>query len=689
MVPRVFKYLCHVFCGVLVLMIFSCRNKTENIDARLSLSDSIMTNYPDSVLNKLQNIDPEELKSDYERSIRALYITIALDKSYQPLRPDSALSTAIEVFHRKGDSYNEIRARYYLGRSKLYVGDFQGAMWDAMNAIDLAHETGDTLWMGRTHDLAYEIHMGTYDARNAAIEADKAAVYFKKAGKENFHRYALYEKLTALTYPKNEKGIPVDDGDALLDSLLNVFKESNDSVMFAECLYYKVRKQFDSKDYDNCIMSVDTLTAYSDSRELYEWLLPYRITIKLNKGENVDSLMRDYNSIELLDKSDSMSFFSNSRNWMAMRGDWKGANQFADSLLQHYRKVLGDKSFKSVDVVKSDYKDEIAAAKQKDYDDMKSNYGRFFLCLGIVIIVSLVIAFYYKKKREILMSQLCDITSEKDVLTNYIFKNSVEHAEIIRTQNSQLDEVRQENEDLKSSVCQMEEIKQENEDLRNSLRQMEEVKRENEDLKSRVSLMNNIREENEDLKASVYKQLQVIFDNNECIKIYKAKMERIEAENIALKEKIERFNAEKKDPDKTHYINRSLLGNRLDTISNLVAKFYSENQEESGISKKAIYHNAKKEVKEIKSKKFLLGVVNEVEEKNGNILSRLKKQLPIVKESDLTWFAMLVAGVSPRAICFILEMKSQTLYSKRRRLREIIENSDCVDKEEFLIYLGK
>ena len=183
---------------LLVVLLAACK---EDNDPRLDLWEEQMLSAPDSILTVLEDTDPAALSTDYDRARYPLLLMMARDKCYLSLQPDSALNKATEYFHKKKDLLNETKARYYAGLAERHVGNYQQAIWETLNAIDRAHEAADTFWMGRTHDLAYEIYMATYDCHNAAIEADKAAIYFKRAGAIPFHRDALLEKAQALNLP--------------------------------------------------------------------------------------------------------------------------------------------------------------------------------------------------------------------------------------------------------------------------------------------------------------------------------------------------------------------------------------------------------------------------------------------------------------------------------------------------------
>lgn len=238
----------------------------------------------------------------------------------------------------------------------------------------------------------------------------------------------------------------------------------------------------------------------------------------------------------------------------------------------------------------------------------------------------------------------------------------------------QLMTIKNEKDSLNSSIIKKEKLFEEIRNEKEAL--LKKAQKENERLKSNISLKNEV----------ISKKNEVISKKNERLIDYESKVKLADAEKDLLQGKIKRIKA-----SETKYLQglspkSSLLGNRLDTIFSLVTNFFDEDKPET--AKNILYDNVTKEVKKIRSKKFLMDFVEEVDTAHEKILSRLKQQLPSTKDEDQPWLALIAVGVTPLTICFILQMNSSTLYSKRRRLRSQIKESSCVDKNEFLAIFG-
>lgn len=223
-----------------------------------------------------------------------------------------------------------------------------------------------------------------------------------------------------------------------------------------------------------------------------------------------------------------------------------------------------------------------------------------------------------------------------------------------------------------------------------------EIASENETLKIQTNVHENIIAENEALKKTLQEKDSTIAEHKDLeskIRDY----DRILSENTSLKEQI-------KIQEKEQILNTpatqastdifdlslkrsSLLGNRIDTLCEMAMEYYGS--EGNQTVKNDIYNRTLKELKQLKSEKFLKDFEHKVNEVHHGILDRLQKQLPEVAKGNLRWIAMFIGGLYPRTISFLLDIKIQTLYSKRLRVRSYIEKSNAPDKKEFLLFFPK
>lgn len=619
-----FQLLIYAF---IIFLLAGCREKN---DPRLDLWEQQMSIAPDSILTLLETTEVSSLSTDYDRARYPLLLMMARDKCYLPLQPDTALKEATDYFHKTKDLLNETKARYYSGLAERHVGNNQQAIWETLNAIDRAHEAADTFWMGRTHDLAYEIYMQTYDCRNAAIEADIAAVYFKRAGAEQFHRYALLEKAQALNLPVYEDGTPVGEGMPLLDSLKNVALLDNDSSLIASCLSDKCINSFEKKDYITMENIIDSIRMFSKDSIFINRLIPNIISMQIARGQLPEILLKAYKK-NLKTQQDTISYLRTRSEFEVANHNWKAAFLLSDSLLSYYNLIMADKTFKSIDESKDKYNKLIIDNKKKENTQLKS-IQILIICFaaGIILIAVCSILLIY-------------------IRNNYKKKKTME----------QLLEIASENEILKIQVDIQRDIEIENKVLKEKLQSQKESLAAYEKLVIKLKDYDQILSENLSLKEKLVIQKK---ENEHAIQVSDSSL------TLSLKRS-------------------SLLGNRIDALCNLAMEYYGS--QHNPVYKNEIYHRAFKELSQLKSEKFLKDFERKVNEIHNNIIVRFQQQLPEVAKGNTTWFAMFIGGLQPRTISFLLDMKIQTLYSKRLRVRSYIEKSTAPDKKEFLLFFPK
>ena len=120
---------------------------------------------------------------------------------------------------------------------------------------------------------------------------------------------------------------------------------------------------------------------------------------------------------------------------------------------------------------------------------------------------------------------------------------------------------------------------------------------------------------------------------------------------------------------------------RLKLIDMLCTQYYErDNEEESHRTMLRI----EQEINGIRSGATLQEIERSVNSRMDNILDRLRLQCPFLKDRDILFISMLYAGLSPKAICLLMEMRMKSFYSKRSRLEERIASSSAPDKALFL-----
>ncbi len=157
------------------------------------------------------------------------------------------------------------------------------------------------------------------------------------------------------------------------------------------------------------------------------------------------------------------------------------------------------------------------------------------------------------------------------------------------------------------------------------------------------------------------------------------------------KEKIERLLSELDDLKIKDEIHRqsiqSLVGSRFNSLNRLCDDYLelSDLKDKTAL-KNEILKNLNAQIAEIKSERFRKNLEDSVNSDLDGLFTRFKSLDNLSKEDEIL-FLYSAAGFSVKAISVFLDLKKSSVYTRRRRLREKIEQSDSPYKAELLQYI--
>lgn len=129
-------------------------------------------------------------------------------------------------------------------------------------------------------------------------------------------------------------------------------------------------------------------------------------------------------------------------------------------------------------------------------------------------------------------------------------------------------------------------------------------------------------------------------------------------------------------------LTNSILEKRFQTLNALSKDYFTLTNQSS--PRTGIVSDFKKELDIMANPESQAELERIVNNKHQGIITRLRNQLPKIKDQDIFFLTLIAAGVSRNAICLITKNKQANYYNKCSRLRRKIENSDSTDKQEFL-----
>lgn len=169
---------------LIILLIFVGCNRHNDIDNKLSLADSLMTNMPDSALTVLNKIDTSNLNGNEMSARYALLKSIALDKNYIDTTTFDVLQPAIDYYLVHGDADERLRTLYYQGRIYQNQGNDDAAMCSFMDACDLRQKVTDSLLLAHTLVAQSTLYLKQYKTSEFIHNNMEAAKLYGTIGRD-------------------------------------------------------------------------------------------------------------------------------------------------------------------------------------------------------------------------------------------------------------------------------------------------------------------------------------------------------------------------------------------------------------------------------------------------------------------------------------------------------------------------
>lgn len=108
------------------------------------------------------------------------------------------------------------------------------------------------------------------------------------------------------------------------------------------------------------------------------------------------------------------------------------------------------------------------------------------------------------------------------------------------------------------------------------------------------------------------------------------------------------------------------------------------NKRDSKYTKELLYTSIEDEIRRLRSKEGADKLVRTVDLYHGGLLTRAFEYFGPVESSERFFVALMVAGVSPRAICLMSGMSLSNFYTRRRRIIDKVAKSAFADRLELL-----
>lgn len=169
-----------LFIVVFSFCLLSCSwSETRRL---FSTSERIMTERPDSALNILLDVNPDDLHTRKQRAKHALLLSMALDKNYIDIADDSIISIAYNYYLNHPTKREKMLSFYYSGVVKQNAGNYISAAIDFDQALTIAIALKDDHNSGMACKHLSTIYDYSYNHKKALDYSRMAVDYFEACG---------------------------------------------------------------------------------------------------------------------------------------------------------------------------------------------------------------------------------------------------------------------------------------------------------------------------------------------------------------------------------------------------------------------------------------------------------------------------------------------------------------------------
>lgn len=623
--------------------------------SKLQHVDAIMEENADSALNILKRINRSTI-SDKDLPYYALLMTQALVKTNVPVDSDSLISIAYSKYNDDWWGDKGIRSNYYIGEVYFNQEKSRQAMTHYLNALEEAKRQDNYYWRAKAADRIADIFFNAYNYEMAAKYRMAAIEYFGESGKLTNQRYAIAD--LAIDYINNSR---YDEARILLDSIYNkaIIDSPNDTLL----LQYLRSPRIDILIATDRINEIDSIDLYLLDKTNYDSSLIEAEIIKnqISKKLSDEVVLNQFGNIPSNSFSDDdivRMLYSRFEQAKSNRNT-QLATEIADSLL-YYQNLIAENIIKeSANGAQRDFYLEMS-----DKDKRKSQF--FFICFLAAFLGAIAIWWIYRlrnRARAVELEVAIESFAELNVKSQ---KLSIEKSNLETIVKEKCNSI----EDLKIILT--------NKSLEVKLLEKEilEFRINKNELENDVIAKDN---RLETLTNSLYEKTRVVDSLNNEIRNLQTELNDQKL-SIELLEK--NLFDQSNDLKNKEIILETLFKEKWTTLNTLCREYYEKG--DSPNMRKHIIDSMEKELKKIGSTTGLAQIEATVDSHFGGIIRLLRSECHNLSEKDITLAKLYIAGLSVKAICYLMQIKTGNFYVSKRRLIERILATEAADKELFL-----
>lgn len=276
----------YLYLVILLCLFYGCNTASE---MALNQAEVLMQEKPDSSLNILEQIDPDNLSRRKDKAKYALLYSQALDKNYFDKTNDSLILVAINYYQEHGTEREKMLAYYYLGRVQYNAHAYQNAIISFLQAEEYALHAGDYLYCGLIYRNISDIYNDTYNTAEELKYAQKAYDCFCQADASLHKDYALLA--LGIAYGNASDRTKEKE---LLEQTIVLARERCDTLLWGICLSSYALCQEVTEDYRGAKESI--LSIKNRLRlpiDLRDWVTLAHCYARENKTDSVDFCLNE------------------------------------------------------------------------------------------------------------------------------------------------------------------------------------------------------------------------------------------------------------------------------------------------------------------------------------------------------------------------------------------------------------
>lgn len=251
-------------------LFFICCGRNSFVDSELDRVKHLMRSFPDSALNIIEHIDPEDISNHAMRAKYALLYSQALDKNYIDTDNDSLISIAYKYYNKRmcSDSLKFL-LNYHYGRVYHNAEDYQTAIRYYLTAEEYAQSLKKNYFLGLVYSQIGEVYSDQMNYNGMLDYYLKSYDHFRKLKNPALKNNALADIANAYSGLK-------DYANAALyyDKAIALAVQREDDELASICLSNMGAIYASKGDYQKVMQTVRTIEETApDAMSLFEYKL--------------------------------------------------------------------------------------------------------------------------------------------------------------------------------------------------------------------------------------------------------------------------------------------------------------------------------------------------------------------------------------------------------------------------------